>query len=298
MLADGGAVVDDRVMTAGNTASGARRRGVIRRGGVSGPTSVARRSALSGIVAIALIGWAMATGAARAEDTLVAVAANFAEVVDALQPDFGQATGHRLTAITASTGTLYAQIARGAPFDVLLSADVRTPERLAAEGAGVPGTRFTYAVGRLTLWSSDPARIAGDGAAALRDPELRHIAIANPDLAPYGVAAREALRSLGLWEALRPKLVMGQNIGQTHSMVATGNAALGFVALSAVVSPRAKVRGSRWDVPQKLYSPIRQDALLLRAGAGNAAARAFLDFLKSAEAQAVIKRYGYGLAAP
>jgi len=239
-----------------------------------------------------------ALSAARAEDTLVAVAANFAEVVDALQPAFEQATGHGLTATTASTGTLYAQIAQGAPFDVLLSADVRTPERLAAEGAGVPGTRFTYAVGRLTLWSSDPARIAGDGAAALRDAGLRHIAVANPDLAPYGVAAREALQSLGLWEALRPKLVMGQNIGQTHSMVATGNAALGFVALSAVVSPRAKVRGSRWDVPQALYSPIRQDALLLRAGAGNAAARAFLDFLKSAEARAVIKCYGYGLAAP
>jgi len=231
----------------------------------------------------------------RAAETLVAVAANFAEVVDELRPTFEKAAGHRINATTGSTGKFYAQIKAGAPFQILLSADAKTPDRLESEGAGVAGTRFTYAIGRLTLWSSDPKRVMGDGKSVLTAGDVRHIAIANPDLAPYGAAARETLQSLGLWDTLKSKIVMGQNIGQTHSMVETGNAQLGFVALSAVLSPRATTKGSRWDVPQELFAPIRQDAILLKPGVDNAAARAFLAFLKSADARKVIERYGYSV---
>ncbi|MEI4233680.1 molybdate ABC transporter substrate-binding protein [Roseovarius sp. D22-M7] len=230
---------------------------------------------------------------AAADTALVAVAANFAEAAEALVAPFQEASGHKLTLTTGSTGKLYAQIAEGAPFDVMLSADAGTPAKLVDGGHAVAGTAFTYATGRLTLWSSDPGRIDDDGRAALADPALRFVAIANPDLAPYGVAARETLQSLRLWETLQPKIVMGQNVGQTHAMVATGAAELGFVALSAVRSPRARIEGSRWDVPQDLYAPIRQDAVLLRHGAGNAAATAFLDFLRSDKAAAVIESFGY-----
>ncbi len=255
--------------------------------------SVIRIRSVFAALAFALL-W-MTSAPARAADALVAVAANFAEVVEELKPVFERQSGHRIEATTGSTGKLYAQITAGAPFQVLLSADAATPERLEAEGAGVTGTRFTYAFGRLTLWSADPARITGDGKSALAADDVRHIAIANPDLAPYGIAAREALQGLGLWDALQEKIVMGQNIGQTHSMVATGNAQLGFVALSAVLSPRASAKGSRWDVPQDLFAPIRQDAILLKAGAENEAARALLEFLKSAEARKIIAGFGYGL---
>ena len=233
---------------------------------------------------------------ARAETALAAVAANFAETAEALLPAFRDATGHDLQLTTGSTGKLYAQIGAGAPFDVLLSADAATPARLLEEGNAVEGTSFTYAVGRLTLWSADPERITQDGRAVLEDPALRFVAIANPDLAPYGAAAREALQSMGLWEALQPKIVMGQNVGQTNSMVASGAAEVGFVALSAVLSPRSGNRGSRWDVPQDLFEPIRQDAVLLDPGAGNKAARAFLDFLRTPEAVEIARRFGYGTA--
>lgn len=232
---------------------------------------------------------------AQAEEALVAVAANFAEAVETLKPIFESQTGHTIVETTGSTGKLYAQIAAGAPFHVLLSADAKTPAQLEEEKLAVAGTAFTYAIGRLTLWSADANRIGEDGKAALTDPGLRFVAIANPDLAPYGVAAREAMQSMGVWDDLQPKIVMGQNIGQTHSMVATGAAELGFVALSAVQSPRAPAEGSRWDVPQDLFAPIRQDAILLNPGEDNAAADAFLEFLKSDEARAVIESYGYGL---
>lgn len=233
---------------------------------------------------------------ARAESALVAVAANFAETAAALLPAFRDATGHDVEITTGSTGKLYAQVMAGAPFDVMLSADTATPARLLAAGHAVPGSDFTYAAGRLTLWSADSARIGADGRVALTDPALRFVAIANPDLAPYGVATQATLQSLGLWDALQPKIVMGQNIGQTHGLVATGAAEVGFVALSAVVSPRAHTTGSHWIVPQAMHAPIRQDAVLLSHGADNPAARAFLSFLRGPDAAAVIDAFGYGTA--
>jgi molybdate transport system substrate-binding protein len=245
--------------------------------------------------AVSLVCSVLAVLPARAEEALIAVAANFAEVLQDLTPAFERTSGHKFQFTTGSTGKLYAQIKEGAPFHILLSADANTPERMETEKIAVTGTRFTYAIGKLALWSADPGRIGSDGAAALKASDVRHIAIANPDLAPYGVAARETLQSLGQWDLLKPKIVMGQNIGQTHSMVATGNAQLGFVALSAVLGPREGAKGSRWDVPQSHFTPIRQDAVLLNAGARNAAAIAFLAFLRTPEARAIIDRYGYGI---
>ncbi len=247
------------------------------------------------LAAAALLVWPVSLPAA-ADEVLVAVAANFAEVIEALQPIFTTETGHTLIATTGSTGKLYAQIVAGAPFEVLLSADAATPARLEAEGAAVAGTRFTYGIGKLALWSADATLIDGDGAPVLEAGTFRHLAIANPDLAPYGLAAQQTLEALGLWAELQDKLVMGQNIGQTHSMVATGAAELGFVALAAVMSPRNPTEGSLWEVPQELFSAIRQDAILLQPGAESAAAAAFLEFLASPQATAIIEAYGYALA--
>ena len=230
---------------------------------------------------------------------IVAVAANFTVVVRELTPAFEEQSGHTLAVVIGSTGKLYAQIKNGAPFQILLAADQARPERLEAEGGAVAGTRFTYAVGRLTLWSADPGLIGGDPRAVFASEKVKHIAIANPELAPYGIAAKETLQWLGLWEALQAKIVMGENIGQTFTMVATGNAEAGFVALSAVLAQEARAggvqKGSRWDVPAEAYSPIRQDAVLLKAGENSEAAKAFLSFLRSDAALAVIKRYGYGV---
>ncbi|MGH8194802.1 MAG: molybdate ABC transporter substrate-binding protein [Woeseiaceae bacterium] len=233
--------------------------------------------------------------AASAAEALVAVASNFTEALEQLEAGFEEASGHRLTVTAASTGMLYAQIRSGAPFDVFLAADQERPRLLQEEGDAVPGSRFTYAIGRLTLWSTHPGFIGADGAETLRAARFRTLAIANPDLAPYGMAARETLEALGLQETLNDRIVMGENIGQTHAMVATGNAELGFVALSSVVSPRNESEGSRWDVPQELYTPIRQDAVLLTRAADNPAARDFLAYLEGADARAVIRDFGYGV---
>jgi len=191
-----------------------------------------------------------------------------------------------------STGKLYAQIENGAPFDVLLAGDQDRPERLVASGLADPTSRFTYAVGRLTLWSADPERIPADGQHALRHGSFR-LAIANPELAPYGAAARQTLQALGLYEQLRGRIVMAENIGQTHALVATGNAELGFLALSFLLSPRNTMTGSRWDVPDDLYAPIRQDAILLKRAMSNPAARDLLEFLRSSAARRAMADYGY-----
>ncbi|WP_118138706.1 molybdate ABC transporter substrate-binding protein [Oceanicella sp. SM1341] len=248
-------------------------------------------TALAGAALLAL----SAALPARAETALVAVAANFAGVAGELSEMYGAASGDEVTLTIGSTGKLFAQIGEGAPFDAMLSADAATPRKLEEAGQGVEGSRFTYAIGRLALWSPEEGRIGEDGAAALTDAGLRHVAIANPELAPYGAAAREALQGMGLWDTLQPKIVMGQNIGQTHSMVASGAAETGFVALSALLDPENPAGGSRWEVPQELYAPIRQDAVLLEAGAQNTAAQGFLAFLKSPEAQEVIRSYGYAV---
>lgn len=232
-------------------------------------------------------------GPATGEEAVVAVAANFAEVAERLEKDFEGASGHTLTFVVGSTGKLYAQIANGAPFDAFLSADQETPARLEKEGQAVAGSRFTYATGRLTLWSPEPGRVGSDGAATLKEGKFRLLAIANPELAPYGEAAKQALAKLGLWERCKDRIVMGETIGQAHAMVASGNAELGFVALSYVLSPRNETKGSRWDVPAHLHAPLQQDAVLLARAAGNPAARGFLDFLRSAKAKVVMETYGY-----
>lgn len=227
---------------------------------------------------------------AHAGETSVAVAANFVAPMKQLTPLFEKFTGHTLTLSSGATGKFYAQIKNGAPFDVLLAADDETPARLVREGDAVHTQ--TYAIGRLALWSADATRIDGTDS-VLRNGAYTRLAIANPRLAPYGAAAMQALEKLGLADAARDKFVVGENIGQTHQFVASGNADAGFVALSQITLGGKLTGGSAWRVPATLYAPIRQDAALLRQGAGNPAARALLDFLKSPQARDVIRSYGY-----
>lgn len=256
------------------------------------PFLLPRRAGLAAMVLVAAT--ALLPARAAAEEALLAVAANFAGAMESIAAAFAEDTGHAVRFTTGSTGKLHAQISEGAPFDVLLSADAKTPERLEAEGLGVAGSRFTYAVGRLSLWSPDADRDLSDARAALTGTDVLFIAIANPELAPYGVAAREAMRAMGVWDKVQPKIVMGQNIGQTFSLVDSGAAQLGFVATSALEGPRAEPRGSRLDIPQELFTPIRQDAVLLEPGEDNPAAVAFLEYLKGDEARAIARSFGYG----
>lgn len=245
-------------------------------------------------VLAALVGVFLSSSASAA-DALVAVAANFSEAAEHLATNFEDTSKHTLTITTGSTGKLYSQIRHGAPFDILLAADQHRPQLLETASLAVAGSRFTYAIGRLTLWSLDPDCISAAGPATLRAGTFDKLAIANPDLAPYGAAARETLKVLGLFNTLRHRIVMGENIGQAHALVATGNADVGFVALSYVLSPRNRQKGSRWDVPQHLYTPIRQDAVLLKRGIDNPAALAFLDYLKTKDSRAVIESFGYAV---
>jgi molybdate transport system substrate-binding protein len=242
------------------------------------------------------VGWLALTAApqaieAQAAEVKVAVAANFTEPVKEIAPLFEKATGHKLVLSFGATGQFYAQIGQGAPFEILLAADKATPTKLVVDGQGVPRTQFTYAIGKLVLYSKTAGLIEGEE--TLRSGKFDKIAIANPALAPYGLAGDETLKALGLFETLSPKIVRGNTIAQTYEFIATGNAELGFVALSQVIFVPG---GSRWVVPAKLYSEIAQDAVLLKAGAGNDAARTFLAFLKGPEARAVIEKFGYGIA--
>lgn len=230
---------------------------------------------------------------AWADTISVAVASNFAEAMGTLSGAFERESGHRLRISFGSTGKFYAQIANGAPFQVFLAADQARPARLESEGLAIPATRFTYAEGRLVLWSPDGVSLK-DPREALGQGGFRHLSIANPDLAPYGEAAQQTLRSLEVWDRIKPKLVRGQNIGQAFQLVATGNAELGFVALSQVKSPRNARPGTHWVVPGTLHAPIRQDAVLLK---DDPAARTLLDFLKSDMALRVIRSFGYGVPA-
>ncbi len=239
-----------------------------------------------------LAGLLSVAGAAHAGEVLVAVAANFAGPAARLAEAFTAATGHVPKLSTGSTGKFHSQIAGGAPFDVLLAADDETPRRLLAEGHAVAGSAFTYAIGTLVLWSATPGFVDAQGAVLASD-KVRHVAIANPKVAPYGAAAMDVLKARGLAQALAPKLVTGESIAQAYQFAATGNAELAFVALSQVAVPGRPAAGSYWLVPQTLYGEIRQDAVLLKAGAKNPAAQAWLDFLKGDAAKALMRGFGY-----
>ena len=230
-----------------------------------------------------------------AKEVRVAVAANFLETIHEIIADFERDTGRTAVVSPGSTGQLYAQIKNGAPFDVFFSADVRRPQLIEDEGLAVRGSRFTYAVGRLTLWSADPNLVKGDGKTVLLKGDFTHLAIANPKTAPYGTAAQKTLQALGLWDQMKDRIVQGENIGQTFQFVFSQNAQLGFVAMSQALDPRLKKTGSRWDVPVNLYDKLRQQAVLLVYGEHNETAQAFLDFVKGAKARKIIERYGYGL---
>lgn len=232
------------------------------------------------------------SGQVLAGEVQVAVAANFSAPMQAIARAFEQSSGHRVVVAYGATGQFYAQINHGAPFEVLLAADDSTPAKLENEGAGVPGSRFTYAVGALALWSAQPGYVDAAGA-VLKSDTFRHLAIANPQTAPYGLAATQVLDQLGLTEAIEPKLVEGQNIAQAYQFVASGNAELGFVALSQVYKDGQITQGSAWRVPTQLHEPIRQDALLLTKGQDNPAARALLEYLRGEQAATLIRAYGY-----
>lgn len=228
----------------------------------------------------------------QAGEAQVAVAANFVVPLRVLSEDFSRQSGHTLRISAGATGKLYAQIVHGAPFEVFLSADSATPERLEKEGRVVAGSRRTYAIGRLVLWSAQ-AGVVDPGGEVLRQGDFRYLALANPKTAPYGAAAVEVLQARGLYERLQAKFVMGENIAQTQQFVASGNAEFGFVAQSQVWQGGKLTGGSAWLVPADLHAPIHQDAVLLKRGEYNAAARAFLDYLRSEPAQRLIAAYGY-----
>lgn len=233
--------------------------------------------------------------AAHAEEVSIAVAANFTAPAKLIAATFEKDTGHKAMLAFGATGKFYAQIKNGAPFDVLLAADDETPSKLAQEGAAAPASRFTYATGRLALWSAK-AGYVDDKGEVLKKGEFRHIALANPKLAPYGVAAIETLSALKLLDAIQPKFVQGENIAQAYQFISTANAELGFIALSQIMKGGKIIEGSAWIVPASLHQPIRQDAIILNRGAGKPAAEAWMQFLKSARAKAIIHSFGYETA--
>ncbi len=247
------------------------------------------------IVATALLGIAAAQSAA-ADSATVAVAANFLTPLEALQRAFEKAGAHKLSLVSASTGQLYAQITNGAPFDVLLSADQDTVAKLVADGRADGSTRFTYALGTLVLFTRDAQKFAPLSLDTLRSRSFRWLAIANPDLAPYGLAAQQTLQALGLWDTLQPRLVRGQSIAQTFALAETRNADLAFVAMSQAIAygdPTAY-----FPVPEQMHAPLRQDAVLLAHGRENTAAREFLKFLRTEGATKTMTDFGYRADAP
>jgi len=235
---------------------------------------------------------ALAPLVGQAGEVQVAVASNFTAPMQAIAEQFERDTGHKALLAFGSTGKFYAQIRNGAPFEVLLAADEEVPARLEEQGQGVPGSRFTYAIGTLVLWSGKQDFV-DDQATVLTQRSFRHLAIANPKTAPYGAAALATLTRLGLADSIRGQLVQGENIAQTHQFIASGNAELGFVALSQVLEEGGIRQGSAWVVSAEYHPPIRQDALLLAKGRDNPAAQALLDYLASTGAREVIEAYGY-----
>ena len=230
---------------------------------------------------------------ARGAEVVVAVAANFVPPFNEIAAEFQKATGHVVQSSSGSSGRFYTQIKNDAPFEVFFSADDERPKLLEDEGLGVKGSRFTYAVGRLVLWSPDPNLVKDEQ--ILRDGTFQHLALANPKTAPYGMAALQSMQKLGVWDSLQPRLVMGENLGQTIGFIDSGNAELGFLALSQVMDPKIAGKGSRWDVPENLHEPIKQDVVLLKKGEKNPAAKALMEFMRGPQALAVIERYGYAL---
>ena len=231
---------------------------------------------------------------AQAAEVSVAVATNFTAPMRKIAQAFEQETGHRAVLSSGSTGGFHVQIRNGAPFQVLVAADASTPLKIESEGLGVEGSRFTYAIGTLVLWSAQPGFVDGTGD-VLRRGKFERIAIANPKLAPYGVAALETLSRLGVLQRVQPRLVRGENISQAYQFVATGNAELGLVALSQVVADGKMVRGSGWIIPADLHAPIRQDAILLSPGKDHPAAIALMGVLRGDKARSVIRSFGYDL---
>jgi molybdate transport system substrate-binding protein len=253
---------------------------------------------LKAVASTALLATALATTvtasmSASAADVTVAVAANFAGPLVKIGEGFTAATGHTLKVSAGATGKFYSQIIAGAPFEVLIAADDETPKKLVAQGQAVADSNFTYAIGKLVLWSAQPGFV-DDRGAVLAAARFAHVAIANPKISPYGRAGLEVLKARGLSDAVAPKLVTAESIAQAYQFVSTGNAELGFVALSQVAVPGKPVTGSHWLVPSSLYGEIRQDAVLLKPGEKSAAAAALLAYLKSGPAKAVIQSYGYG----
>ncbi len=228
----------------------------------------------------------------HAAEVSVAVAANFTAPMNAIAAEFARDTGHVAKPAFGATGKFYAQIRNGAPFQMLLSADDETPAKLAQEGLADPASRFTYAIGTLVLWSAKPG-VVDAKAEVLKKGQFNKLALANPKLAPYGKAAVEVLTGMGLLESVTPKFVFGENIAQTYQFASTGNAELGFVALSQVMKDGKIGSGSAWIVPSKLHTPIRQDAVILASGKGNPAAEALVKYLKSDKVKAIIRGYGY-----
>lgn len=231
-------------------------------------------------------------GTAHADEVQVAVAANFAGPMEKIAAEFERDTGHKAIVASGATGKFYAQISNGAPFEVLLSADDETPAKLEKEGQVVAGSRFTYATGRLVLWSAKEGVVDANGA-VLKTGSYKHLSIANPKTAPYGAAAVSTIDKLGLTAAVQPRIVQGENIAQAWQFVSTGNAELGFVAQSQVWRDGKFTSGSGWIVPSAMHSPIRQDAALLTKGAKSPAAAALLQYLKTDKAKALIRAYGY-----
>ncbi len=228
-----------------------------------------------------------------ADEVSVAVAANFTAPMQKISEEFEKSTGHKVVASYGATGQFYAQIKNGAPFEVLLAADDETPAKLVKEGLALGGSQFNYAIGKLVLWSAAEGIVDGGGE-VLKKGRFNHIALANPKIAPYGFAAVEAMKSLGVYDGLQAKFVMAETITQAFQFVKSGNATLGFVALSQVLKD-GKIEGSYWMVPANLYQPIRQDAVVLEKGKGRPAVDAFMKYLRSEKAKMVIKSFGYDL---
>ena len=245
-------------------------------------------------IALSVIASLLLALSAQAAEVKVAVAANFAQAIKEIATEFEKESGHKVALTQGATGKFYAQITNGAPFEVFLSADDETPTKLIKEGKAVTGTQVTYAIGRLALWSPDD-KLVDQGGSVLKSDKFKFIAIANAKVAPYGRAAVQTMQKLGVLASIEPRVVQGESISQTHQFVTSGNAQLGFVALSQVWESGKLKSGSGWIVPETMHEELRQDAVLLNPGKESPAASALLTYLKSDKAKKIIDRYGYKL---